>query len=333
MTKHFPGHGTCIYCGTSGVTLTKEHIVPEFIGGQTILDDASCLKCNEVTNKFETDVARKMWGDARTAYRAPSKKKSYRHKKNLDLRTFYPNAPSKKIPYEELPAIFVFYKPTPSGLLSGLPETFNIMNQWKLIAISDNTRSSKFKEKYGYDAPARFISTPDSFLKMIAKIGYGQVLTSLAPSEFEPICLPYILGQKENPSFIVGGDPEIHPPEKDNGYRLSHMAFGTRDQLLLVAEVRLLANEHTPTYHVVVGYVHGVDAVQNIRNKWGSESLATFARAPDGSLLPKAVPTQPTPTSQAHWQPQIWPLPYLTGRAKEAVCHKPNYVVQLTQGT
>ncbi len=314
MTKHYSGHGFCIYCGTTEGTLTKEHIVPEFIGGQTILDDASCLKCNKITNRFETEVARKMWGDARTAFQAPSKKKTFKKKKPIKLRDFYPDAPNIEIPYADLPAIFVFYRPTPAGLLEGLPDYVNIMNSWKLFAVASDERSNKFKEKYGYDAPARFIHTPDSFLRMIAKIGYGQVLTSLSPHEFDPICLPYILGEKTNPSFIVGGDSEIRPPEKDIGYRTSHMAFGTESQLLLVAEVRLLANEHTPTYHVIVGYVEGSSEVQNVREKWGPENLASFSHAPNGILTPQPNSSISTTTSHAHWLPKVWPLPYLQSR-------------------
>lgn len=45
--------------------LTDEHVVPLSLGGQHILEDASCLDCADVTKRFEQDVAREMLGAAR----------------------------------------------------------------------------------------------------------------------------------------------------------------------------------------------------------------------------------------------------------------------------
>jgi HNH endonuclease len=41
----FTSKGACIYCGTTGVKLTDEHIVPYSLGGSHVLRDASCLQC------------------------------------------------------------------------------------------------------------------------------------------------------------------------------------------------------------------------------------------------------------------------------------------------
>ena len=65
--------GACIYCGAADVKLTDEHIVPLSIGGQHVLLKASCNECNKITSKFELDVARGLWGDARNSYNAPSR--------------------------------------------------------------------------------------------------------------------------------------------------------------------------------------------------------------------------------------------------------------------
>jgi hypothetical protein len=70
--------GACIYCGARGVRLDDEHVVPLSLGGQHILEDASCLSCADITTKFERDVARDMWGDARNSYNVRSRRKRKR---------------------------------------------------------------------------------------------------------------------------------------------------------------------------------------------------------------------------------------------------------------
>jgi hypothetical protein len=52
----FPDKGVCIYCGVADAELSDEHIVPLSIGGQHIIDDASCLKC-AVLQKTRTNRA------------------------------------------------------------------------------------------------------------------------------------------------------------------------------------------------------------------------------------------------------------------------------------
>src|SRR5260370_4197284 len=58
-------------------------------------------------------------------------------------------------------------------------------------------------------------------------------------------------------SYIVGGLSGDAEPNEGIGYELKTAGFGTFEQLMLIAEVRLLANAHSPVYHVVVGDVLG----------------------------------------------------------------------------
>ena len=73
--------GKCIYCGAEGVQLTDEHIIPEALGGELVIEKASCDLCQGQTHAFE--------GHACDTYRAirrqlnfPSKTKG----KNAVLR-------------------------------------------------------------------------------------------------------------------------------------------------------------------------------------------------------------------------------------------------------
>ena len=90
------------------------------------------------------------------------------------------------------PAAMVFYKRTKAGLLEGLPETVDISSAWQLVAICDDAKAKAFLQKYNMKAPSKFRHVPDSFARMLAKIGYCHLLTELPVGSFRPICLPYI---------------------------------------------------------------------------------------------------------------------------------------------
>ena len=62
------GFGVCIYCNTPGTPeeLTNEHIVPQGLGGKRYIKDASCLKCQLETHRFETAALEGFLWPART---------------------------------------------------------------------------------------------------------------------------------------------------------------------------------------------------------------------------------------------------------------------------
>jgi hypothetical protein len=290
-----PTRGVCIYCGRTDVRLTDEHLVPFSLGGQHILEGASCDDCADITKKFEQEVARELWGAPRNSYNAPSRRKKQR---DTHIVLSDPDQPDRKVkvPYSEYPAAMVFYKMGKAALLEGLPENIDISSTWLLITIHDDDKAKTFQEKFGIKLTAKFRHVPVSFARMLAKIGYCHLLTELEPGDFRPICLPYILGRKSNPSYVVGGNLEIAPPESV-GYILRTAGFGTSERLMLIAEIRLFSNNSTPTYHVVVGDVSGQQQVASVLEKIGPHAhigeISASASDKDG-----------------HWAPRVWPLPF-----------------------
>jgi hypothetical protein len=113
--------------------------------------------------------------------------------------------------------------------------------------------------------------------------------------------VPYILGKKDNPSYIVGGTFDIAEPNRDLGYILSTVGFGTLERLMLVAEIRLFANLHTPTYHAVIGDVTGADNIAALLKKLGDIKI---------SLIAAGINPGDAPSGNAHWMPRVWPLPF-----------------------
>lgn len=120
------------------------------------------------------------------------------------------------------------------------------------------------------------------------------------PWDFNALCVPYILGEKTNLSYIVGGRPTLEKLQPGIGYSLRSCRFGTRDRALLVAEIRLCANNHTPTYHVVVGDVVGRENVAMVDQKLDAYcSVELTAQFDPAKELP----------DEFHWAPRVWPVP------------------------
>lgn len=291
--------GVCIYCNAKDVDLTDEHILPYFIGGFHIINDASCKECAKITTRFERDVAKGLWGDARTAYNAPSRRKK-KKKKYIFLDDQKIPGNKLKILFSEYPAPMIFYCMDTAGLLLGLPESADNTSNWTFKAIVDQKKIDAFEKKYPGQLTAKMRFSHDSYARLIEKIGYGQIMCSLDPGDFRPICLPYILGKKTNHSYIIGSRKGIPEPETGLGYKMSSHCYGTLNYLLLVAEIRIIADNHTPIYHVVVGDVSGKDQVSYVRQKLQATCDVTI---PDNSSGPQSL------ADEHHWMPRIWPLP------------------------
>ena len=261
---YYPSKGACIYCGATAVPLKNEHVVPYALGGTHVLREASCATCEDMTKKFEQKVARDLWGDARTSFNAPSRRKKER-KSHLEMSDPVEYSRKHLIPAAEYPAGFIFYKMGTCGFFRGLPETTDISGSWQMVVIDDDARRNAFFKKHGRHAVLTFRHVPDAFGRLLAKIGYCQVLTALDLGDFRPLVLPYITGEKKNVSYVVGSRDGV--PEPDNGYRLTTLHSGHAEKMILMAEVRLYANTHAPTYGVVVGDVSGPEEVRRVRDK------------------------------------------------------------------
>jgi hypothetical protein len=263
-----------------------------------VLCDASCDDCAKITSKFERQVAKDMWDAGRISYDAPSRRKKKR-KKYILLDDQYNPGSKLKIPYSEYPAAMVFYFMNEAGILRDALKTLDTSGSWLLRAIVDEGRLQAFVKKYPGQLTASFIHAPDSFARMLAKIGYGQVLCSLDPGDFNPVCLPYILGIEKNLSYIVGGSPEAFEPLEGVGYSMSTHTFSDSKQMLIIAEIRLLANNHTPSYHVVVGVVEGEEEIMRVSKK----VTATYA-----VTIPDCTNAHQNLENKFHWMPRAWPL-------------------------
>lgn len=233
---YYPSKGSCIYCGARDVPLKDEHIVPFALGGAHVLRDASCSDCEKVTTRFERQVCRGLWGDARASFDAPTRRE---HPEQIEMTHPQDQTRTILIPASEYPGGFLFYKMAPCGFLQGLPDSEDLSAKWEMVIVDDEPRRKAFFEKYGFHAVLKFKHVPEDFGRLLAKIAHCQVLTALDPPDFRAVALPYVLGSKRNCSYIVGGTPGA--PEPNNGYRLTTHYSTQTDRIILMVEIRLWA--------------------------------------------------------------------------------------------
>jgi len=291
--------GFCIYCKRAGLRLTDEHIFPYFMGGAHVIKNASCDDCARVTSRFELDVARELWGDARASFNSPSRRKKKRPK-HIQQPDQYNPGQTILIPMEEYPAPMVFYQMQKAGILQGLPEIIDLSPQWALTSIVDDEKIKNFIAKYGQPPTAKFRNVPNSFARLLAKIAYGQILCSLDPEDFRPICLPYILGEKNNLSYIVGGCGNIPEPQPGIGYELKSHCIRSPGRLLIISEIQFVSNCSTPNYHVVVGDIEGEVETDRIFEKIEATCSVDILDIEQYKMRAGDA---------FHWMPFQWPLP------------------------
>ena len=86
-SKRYATVNRCIYCGSDAAPLTDEHIIPLALAGDaTILPNASCLVCAEITGKLEGYCLRGMLGNLRITIGAPTRRPKER-KPTMQVKT------------------------------------------------------------------------------------------------------------------------------------------------------------------------------------------------------------------------------------------------------
>ena len=72
-----------------------------------------------------------------------------------------------------------------AGLLEGMPDTVDMSGQWQLVAVTDDEKAKAFQGKFGVPLTAKFRHMPESFARLLAKIGYCNLLTMLEFRRFQ----------------------------------------------------------------------------------------------------------------------------------------------------
>jgi hypothetical protein len=262
MPDHlYPPIGRCIYCGETDPPLevgrfTDEHIIPLSLGGNLLLPQASCKKCEKIINQqIETPVCSQEWGLLRAKRKFPSRNKKKRAAKAYQ-KIGLNNGSEMNIPLADYATPVCLYKFGPARILTGLPPGTDHL-RWTVCILTDHEEQMAMQRKYPeWDRRHGFKAQPYPFARLIAKIGYAYAVAELGPDAFRPLVTDIILGKSEDYFFTVGGSFDILEaiPGGDHVTDISLM-FVSAEKAHVRVEVRLFSQISAPGYHVVVGEI------------------------------------------------------------------------------
>lgn len=252
--------GECIYCGDKTPPLTREHVVPRGLGGNEspdghanalVLQNASCAKCQLITQGIEENCLRTMMDAARAKLGMKKKKRTGKtttaHVERADGTKEELQLDWSKVP--GVVAIPSFYE---AGALTNKPMLDVVPCDYKFIIT----------------APA-FIAPEDNFARvglhlkveskvfaqMLAKIAIGVAVARFGVAGFVPFVRNFILAAPNEYGRWVGGyagSTQAEPPSTSLhtiNLTVTPPSLGS----LIIVNVRLFAEFGAPTNYVVVG--------------------------------------------------------------------------------
>ena len=80
VPSNAPDIGKCIYCGSTDIALSREHVIPYGLWGDLVLGHASCDACARKTSAIERRIQRESMRGFRAVLGAPTYDKKARPK-------------------------------------------------------------------------------------------------------------------------------------------------------------------------------------------------------------------------------------------------------------
>ncbi len=263
--------GFCIYCGarfhseTSVKPPAEEHIIPEGLGGNLVIEHASCQRCADKINTFEGKLQK-------TLFHAPRKQLSIRGKSkhtnsHFEVTTVVGGKDVLvRLPLGIHPSVLILPTFRAPKLMSVTSFPTNVAG----LAAHSLMKGDPFAAAH----LANFASPAVDFFKvcqLLAKIAYSYSMGFMRIDGFNdlnvpivngrPSCLvPYILATPSKTDYdtaihdFVGGIPERLEPSMYL-HELGSDIIDISGAKFHVVNIRLFSNLAMPVYRVVVDYV------------------------------------------------------------------------------
>jgi hypothetical protein len=243
--------GKCIYCGTTGVPLHSEHVVPLGLNGPWELLEASCEKCAAITSAFEYDVLRGPLMVTRAALGLPTRRKNLRPRKFPLAVTREGREEIIEVPLDEHLAALMMPKLELPAHLDGRPYRGGVdVNGTVCVQVSGPSIEELSKMHGTKTISVTVAWKGNTFERMLAKIGFGFAVARFGLSNLSEIyVIPAILGQKDDVGRWVGCPKDMHMEVGKFFHKIDISEINKE----IVARIKLFAIFPVPEYLVVVG--------------------------------------------------------------------------------
>lgn len=242
--------GECIYCGSVGDGLQREHAIPYGLNGEWTLLHASCARCAAITHRFERDTLQSLLPHVRAVLNMRTRR---RHRRLRTLPVIIGSGRDTRVvdvPHSEYPLYLPVPQLPPPGVVVGRAREQDILSGVEFLHLAGPT-FEEVARRYGADsAHVRLSYAPADFARTIAKIAYGVAVCSLGIVPFRQSEIRrVILGEDQHFGHFVGSSqtPQLGDPEGLHGAMVR--ASGSDIHVF----VRPFAQFGAPEYHVALG--------------------------------------------------------------------------------
>jgi len=247
--------GYCIYCGSTQPPLTREHIIPEGLGGRDFIAEASCAKCQIITSKFEQQFLRGINWPARVKLGMRGRKRKAPPPLLPVQRSI--NYGERKetvmVPPDEVPVQLSLVTLEPPGLLCGKPEKRELRRTGYITVV-------KYKHVRTHsvgpgDSIAVVCNAVDT-VRTAAKAAHAHCFAKGELVDFKPMLLDLIMSGDLNCSDVIGTPRDgeyIRPKRGVQGHLVESYRTNVGSDWFLVSRVTFFPAEGGPTYLIVVG--------------------------------------------------------------------------------
>jgi hypothetical protein len=264
--------GRCIYCNTGRdeQKLTREHVIPDGLGGVLVIPEASCLACADKINRFEQRVMKSQFGVARMANRIQARdkkrKSSYTSRQNVMFTDrLVSDDEATKIANSVLPAasagdildhyqdmILVEEYCSPPGIMIGMGQEFAGTTRFRSISrptAPDRQSTVMMWAKVGL------------LERLVAKIAHSFAVARLGIDAFKPYLQEFIISDQPTSIRYLIGSYECQPTQclhrlalyPMNVLVVSPPAVMATPKHIVVCDIHLFSQLNTVCYQVVVG--------------------------------------------------------------------------------
>jgi hypothetical protein len=268
-TVNYPGVNRCVYCGRSGIKLTREHIVPRGLHGNLVLPSASCEHCAKVTSEMERRVLRGFMERGRRAMGISSQHKRRITSPSIATKLLGADGETQEVelPFEaglHVVHLPVFMLPlrlggnadgrNPSALEVCAIDTLHL-GDVATVVRAQNAVGVQFDDRIDLWA----------FARMLGKVAHCYYIaeTGWFPLQESPV-LPVLMGKSDKAREWIGCIE--HAPLVKPGSKALHLMditdlTGSDGSVCSVVRIKLFSPTSGPTYAVVTRVREGSTGV------------------------------------------------------------------------
>jgi hypothetical protein len=248
LVRHAP-LGRCLYCLSSGVPLTEEHLIPQALGGRLTLRDAVCEPCRRITGQLEQLTLAREFAVPKTLLALKRRRARGKGPARLPAVAVEGDEAGDALTPDTFPRTFSLPAFEPAGLLADVDRT-TAPPHVDFVACRLNLGTPTRQAR----ALAPPMADPQAYAWAIAKWAYALAVAErgLDCCDTQPM-RDLMRGRRDDAFAFVGTRSPREPASRD----WLHAASLHDDGPWLTLRLALFASAGMPPYEVVIGRRHG----------------------------------------------------------------------------